>query len=286
MKYFLDPMNIRKLKNNFFLSISVVFALVAIFFLFFILMTVIKNGLQAFDLKLFTQDQMPPLFQDQGGLRFAIVGHIIITGLAILIAIPIGILAGVYLAEYGKYSKLRLIVTSLSDIMVSVPSIVIGTFIYGVLVVPFGGYSAIAGAASLAIIMIPVVLRITEDMLSLVPKELREAAFALGAPLYKVVKDVVLRAAASGIMTGAILAIARVAGETAPLLFTSFSKDNLSIDITEPMASLTVTTFNYASSGYPRWVDLGWSAALLITIFILFINILGKTIISLKAKNK
>jgi phosphate transport system permease protein len=196
-----------------------------------------------------------------------------------MIGVPFGVLGGTFLAEYARGRRIARIISILSDIMVSVPSIVIGTFIYAVLVKPVGHFNGWAGAVALAIIMIPVVLRTTEDMLTLVPWTLREAAFALGAPYYKVIIQVVYRGAAAGILTGILLSIARVSGETAPLLFTSFNNSFFSVNMNEPMASLTVTIFQYAMGPYDDWHAQAWAASLVITIFILILTIIGKLII-------
>ncbi len=214
-----------------------------------------------------------------GGLRNAFTGQLIITLCATLIGVPVGVLGGTFLAEYARGRKIARIISILSDIMVSVPSIVIGTFIYAILVKPVGHFNGWAGAVALAIIMIPVVLRTTEDMLSLVPWTLREAAFALGAPYYKVIIQVVYRGAATGILTGILLSIARVAGETAPLLFTAFNNSFFTLDMNQPMSSLTVTIFQYAMGPYENWHAQAWAAAFVITIFILILTILGRLII-------
>jgi phosphate transport system permease protein len=214
-----------------------------------------------------------------GGLRNAFVGQLLITLFATLIGVPIGVLGGTFLAEYARGTKISQGISILSDIMVSVPSIIVGTFIYALLVKPVGHFSGWAGAVSLAIIMIPVVLRTTENMLALVPWTLREAAFALGAPYYKVIIQVVYRGAATGIFTGILLSIARVAGETAPLLFTSFSNNFFSLNMNGPMPSLTVSIFQYAMGPYDDWHAQAWAASLVITVFILFITIVGRLFI-------
>jgi len=236
------------------------------------------HGLKALNLSLFINDPVPPGVEG-GGLRNAFIGQLIITLCATLIGVPVGVLGGTFLAEYARGRKLARTISILSDIMVSVPSIVIGTFIYAILVKPVGHFNGWAGAVALAIIMIPVVLRTTEDMLSLVPWTLREAAFALGAPYYKVIIQVVYRGAATGILTGILLSIARVAGETAPLLFTAFNNSFFTLDMKQPMSSLTVTIFQYAMGPYDNWHAQAWAAAFVITIFILILTILGRLII-------
>ena len=236
------------------------------------------HGMQALNLTLFINDPAPAGVEG-GGLRNAFVGQLMITFCASLIGVPIGVLGGTFLAEYARGRKIARIISILSDIVVSVPSIVIGTFIYAILVKPVGHFNGWAGAVALAIIMIPVVLRTTEDMLSLVPWELREAAFALGAPYYKVIIQVVYRGAATGILTGILLSIARVAGETAPLLFTSFNNSFFSLDMNHPMSSLTATIFQYAMGPYKTWHAQAWAASFVITVFILILTILGRLII-------
>ena len=252
--------------------------LLGLFWLVFILGDVLVHGIKALNLSLFINDPVPPGVEG-GGLRNAFTGQLIITLCATLIGVPVGVLGGTFLAEYARGRKIARIISILSDIMVSVPSIVIGTFIYAILVKPVGHFNGWAGAVALAIIMIPVVLRTTEDMLSLVSWTLREAAFALGAPYYKVIIQVVYRGAATGILTGILLSIARVAGETAPLLFTAFNNSFFTLDMSQPMSSLTVTIFQYAMGPYENWHAQAWAAAFVITIFVLILTILGRLII-------
>jgi phosphate transport system permease protein len=269
----------RKLQNLAALVISSLCAAVGLFFLFFILFDVLRNGIAAINWDLFLRDPVPPFSEEAGGLRNAFVGQAMLTLAAMAIGIPLGMLGGTYLAEYGRFSKLGRIVSVLSDIAVSMPSIVIGTFIYAIMVRPMGTFSGWAGAVALAIIMLPVVIRTTEDMMRLVPWTLREAAFALGAPYYKVIIQIVYKSASRGIMTGVLLAVARIAGETAPLLFTSFNNNFFSLDMTRPMPSLTVTIYQYAASPYDSWVQMAWAAAFVITFIILLLNILGRVVI-------
>jgi phosphate transport system permease protein len=214
-----------------------------------------------------------------GGLRNAFVGQLIITFFATLMGVPIGVLGATFLAEYARGKRFARFISVLSDIMVSVPSIVVGAFVYAIMVNPAGHFSGWAGSVALAIIMIPVVLRTTEDMLSLVPWTLREAAFALGAPYYKVIIRVVYRGAAVGIITGILLSIARVVGETAPLLFTSFNNSFFSANMNEPVSSLTVTIFQYAMGPYRSWHDQAWAASLMITLFILGLTVLSRVLL-------
>ncbi|MDA8241719.1 MAG: phosphate ABC transporter permease PstA [Nitrospiraceae bacterium] len=274
---------IRKTEGFIALTLSTLAAFMGLFWLVFILGDVLVHGIKALKLSLFLNDPAPPGVEG-GGLRNAFVGQLLITVCATLIGVPVGVLGGTFLAEYARGRGIARIISILSDIMVSVPSIVIGTFIYAVLVRPIGHFSGWAGAVALSIIMIPVVLRTTEDMLSLVPWTLREAAFALGAPYYKVITQVVYRGAATGILTGILLSIARVAGETAPLLFTSFNNSFFSLDMKQPVASLTVTIFQYAMGPYDNWHAQAWAAAFVITVFILLLTITGRLIIRWRYK--
>jgi phosphate transport system permease protein len=241
------------------------------------------HGIAALNLSLFVNDPAP-VGVSGGGLRNAFVGQLMITLFATLIGVPVGVLGGTFLAEYARGTTIAKVISILSDIMVSVPSIVIGTFIYAIMVKPLGHFSGWAGAVALSIIMIPVVLRTTEGMLALVSWDLREAAFALGAPYYKVIIQVVYRGAATGILTGILLSIARVAGETAPLLFTSFNNSFFSLDMNHSMSSLTATIFQYAMGPYAIWHTQAWAASLVITVFILFLTILGRIIIKWRYK--
>lgn len=271
--------------NRIALSFSTLSAVVALGFLFWILWVLVSNGVEALNWDIFTLEGAPPGYPESG-LKHALVGQMILVGLATLIGVPLGIMAGTYLSEYGKNSKLAHTIRDISDIMMSAPSIVIGAFVYAVVVMPMGHFSAWAGAIALGIIMIPIILRTTDDMLQLVPGTLREAAFALGAPKYKVIMDVVYRGAKAGILTGVLLGIARVGGETAPLLFTSFNDNFFTTDLNEAMPSLTVTIFNYAISPYEDWQQLGWAAAFILSMFILGLNILGRLILLYGKKRK
>jgi phosphate transport system permease protein len=273
----------RKIEDRIALTFSTLAAFLGLFWLVFILGDVLVHGIKALNSGLFLNDPVPPGMEG-GGLRNAFVGQILITLFATMIGVPLGVLGGTFLAEYARGSKIARVISVLADIMVSVPSIVIGTFIYAVLVKPLGHFSGWAGAVALSIIMIPVVLRTTENMLSLVPWALREAAFALGAPYYKVIIQVVYRGAATGILTGILLSIARVAGETAPLLFTSFNNSFFSADMNGPISSLTVTIFQYAMGPYDNWHEQAWAAAFVITIFILLLTITGRLIIKWRYK--
>jgi phosphate transport system permease protein len=239
-----------------------------------ILATLIWRGADGLSIAVFTNTTRPP--GSNGGLLNAIVGTLIQTGIGTLIGMPIGLMVGTYLAEYGRHSPMANAVRFVSDVLLSAPSILIGLFIYQLAVQPFGGFSGIAGCLALAVIVIPIVVRTTEDMLQLIPPSLREAAVALGAPKWKMIVLICYRAAKDGIVTGVLLAVARIAGETAPLLFTSLGNLNWSISLSQPMASLPVTIYQYAGSAFEDWVQLAWVGALLITIGVLATNILAR----------
>ena len=243
--------------------------------LFWILFVLFWNGFSALEPSLFTQDTPAP-GTEGGGLRNAIVGSAMIVGLAVLVSTPIGILAGVYLSEYGDNSKTAEFTRFVTDIMLSAPSIVLGLFVYAIAVATVGNFSGYAGSLALSLIAIPVVMRTTENMLRLVPGSLREAAFALGAPRWKVATMVSLRAAKSGVVTGLLLAVARISGETAPLLFTALNNQFFSTDMGAPMANLPVVIFQFAMSPYENWINLAWGGALLITLAVLVLNILAR----------
>jgi phosphate transport system permease protein len=269
----------RRLTNTIALTICMLAAAFGLFWLVAILWTLFYNGFSAINLAIFTQMTPPP--GNSGGLLNAIFGSIVLTIGATLIATPVGMLAGTYLAEYGKKSAFAQVVRFINDILLSAPSIVVGLFIYEVVVVPMGHFSAWAGVIVLAVIGIPVIVRTTEDMLNLVPNGLREAASALGTPMWKVVTMIAYRAARNGIITGILLAIARVSGETAPLLFTALNNQFWSTNMNAPMASLPVTIFQFALSPYDDWQQLAWGGALLITITILILNIVARTLAAL-----
>ncbi|WP_415397419.1 phosphate ABC transporter permease PstA [Sulfurimonas sp. CS5] len=271
----------RIITNNVVMVLSTLSALIGIGFLFWILGVLIINGVDALSMTIFIEEGAPPGYAESG-LKHALIGQLMIVGVATFVGVPLGILAGTYLSEYGQKSKLSETIRDISDIMMSAPSIVIGAFVYAIIVAPMGHFSGWAGSIALIIIMLPIILRTTDDMLQLVPSTLREAAFALGAPKYKVITQVVYRGAKAGILTGILLGVARVAGETAPLLFTSFNDNFLNTDMNEPMASLTVTMYNYATSPYEDWQKLGWAAAFILSMFILSLNIIGRLIIMKK----
>jgi len=270
--------------NNVVMVLSALSALVGMGFLFWILGVLVLNGIDALNWAIFVNEGAPPGYEESG-LKHAMIGQLYIVGVATLFGVPLGILAGTYLSEYGQKAKLAELIRDISDIMMSAPSIVIGAFVYAIIVAPMGHFSGWAGSVALTIIMLPIILRTTDDMLHLVPSTLREAAFALGAPKYKVIIQIVYRGAKAGILTGVLLGVARVAGETAPLLFTSFNDNFLNTDMMEPMASLTVTMYNYATSPYEDWQKLGWAAAFILSMFILGLNIIGR-IFLLKKRGK
>ncbi len=242
-----------------------------------ILATLFAKGFGAMDLKVFTEITRPP--GSNGGLLNAIAGSLVQVGLATVIGTPIGMLVGTYLAEYAKDSRFGDMVRFVSDILLSAPSILIGLFVYQLLVLPFGGFSGWAGVAALVVIIIPIVVRTTEDMLSLIPTALRESVIALGAPKWKMIVMVCWRAAVSGIITGVLLGVARIAGETAPLLFTSLGNNAWSMDLTQPMPSLPITIYSYAGSPFQDWIELAWAGALLITLAVLLLNVLARSLL-------
>jgi len=246
-----------------------------------ILGALIFEGVGGLSLAVFTQDTPPP--GSAGGLLNAIVGSIVITVLAIIIGTPIGILAGTYLAEYGRHDKLSSVVRFINDILLSAPSIVVGLFIYEIMVAPMGHFSGYAGAVALAVIVIPVVVRTTEDMLTLVPDTLREAAASIGLPRAHMIVRVAYRAARAGIVTGILLAVARISGETAPLLFTALNNQFFSVDMNAPMPSLPVVIFQFALSPYEEWQKLAWTGALLITVTVLALSIIARSLTARKS---
>ena len=250
---------------------------IGLLFLVSILFTLFWRGLGGLSPAVFTRMTLPS--GSNGGLLNAIIGSIIQTLLGAMIGTPIGLIAGTYLAEYSAGSTIGNAVRFVSDVLLSAPSILIGLFIYQLVVAPFGGFSGIAGCLALAVIVIPIVVRTTEDMLRLIPVSLREAAFALGTPKWKVIVLICYRGAQDGILTGVLLAVARIAGETAPLLFTSLGNLNWSLSLTAPMASLPVTIYQYAGSAFDDWVQLAWVGALLITVGVLAINIMARLIL-------
>lgn len=265
----------RRVSNGLSMTISVVLTGFALFFLGWILFVLAEKGFRYINLSLFTQST-PGAGIQGGGLANALVGSLIITGLGILVGAPVGVLAATYLAEFGARRRLTLIVRFINDVLLSAPSIVIGVFVYGVVVVPMGHFSGWAGAAGLAIIALPVVVRTTDNMLQLVPDQLREAAIALGAPRWRVTIAIVYRASLSGIVTGVLLAIARIIGEAAPLLFTSLGNQFFTANPNRPIAALPQVLFNFAMGPYANWHRLAWAGALISTLFVLALMVLAR----------
>ena len=271
--------NRRRRRNTITMTLSVFATLFGAVWLFVILATLLWNGFAGLSFEVFTANTPPP--GSAGGLANAIVGSLILTVMGVVIGTPIGILAGTYMAEYGRYSRLTTIVRFVNDILLSAPSIVIGLFVYELMVARMGHFSAWAGGVALAILVLPVVIRTTEDMLLLVPDSLREAASGLGSPRWKLIAEVSYRAARAGIVTGVLLAIARITGETAPLLFTALNNQFWSLDPNAPMANLPVTIFQFALSPYADWQQLAWTGALIITFAVLTLNIVARALSSM-----
>ncbi|RUM31263.1 MAG: phosphate ABC transporter permease PtsA, partial [Aquifex sp.] len=255
----------RKLKSNIILFFTFLTALYGLIWLIWIVTDVTVKGFSNLSLDLLTKDPTPPGVEG-GGLKHAFVGHFIITSLAVIMGVPVGIAAGIFFTEYGRYSRFVSFLRNLTDSIVSLPSIIVGTFIYAVMVKPVGHFFALSGSVSLALLMLPVIAITTAQILKMVPDSLREAAYALGAYKWQVIKDVSLVAAKRGILTGVILGIARITGETAPLLFTSFNNNFTTYNVFEPMASLTVTVFVYVMGPYEDWHKKAWAASLILTL--------------------
>jgi phosphate transport system permease protein len=266
----------RRWRNRAATALAIGAAAFGLSWLVLILLVLVVKGVGGLSLAVFTEMTPPP--GGVGGLLNPIVGSLILTVLAVLFGAPLGMMAGTYMAEYGRYSKLTTVVRFINDILLSAPSIVVGLFVYEIMVARTGHFSAWAGAVALAMIVIPVVVRTTEDMLLLVPNTLREASSALGMPQWLVIRDVAYRAARAGIITGLLLAIARITGETAPLLFTALNNQFFSWNLNAPMASLPVVIFQFALSPYADWQQLAWTGALLITITVLGLSILARTL--------
>jgi len=269
----------RKIKNGAFLALSLIATLTGLACLAAILWTLISHGVAGLSGRIFTQMTPPP--GGQGGLLNAIYGSGVMTLLGILIGSPVGVLAGTYLAEYGKNSRLSVAIRFINDVLLSAPSIVIGLFVYEIIVVRMGHFSAIAGALALAILAIPVTLRTTEDMLNLVPVGMKDSSAALGAYPWRTILSVLYPAARSGIVTGLLLAVARISGETAPLLFTALNNQFWSTNLNAPMANLPVVIFQFALSPYKDWQDLAWAGALIITVTILILSISARVLLAL-----
>lgn len=268
----------RKLVNLVAVALANLAALFGLLFLGWILWTLLSKGLASLNANLFTMDQPPPM--EEGGMRNAIIGSLMMCGMGILIGTPLGIAAGTWLAEYGNRSKLGTVVRFVNDILLSAPSIVLGLFVYAMFVMTTGGrFSAIAGAIALAFIVLPVVVRTTDEMLRLVPITMREAALSLGVPQWKVIMQVLYRSALPGIVTGILLALARISGETAPLLFTAFGNEFFSLDPTGAMSAVPLVMYKFAGSGFENWEKIAWAGALVITLFVLAVSLFARTIL-------
>ncbi|MDP2818948.1 MAG: phosphate ABC transporter permease PstA [Polaromonas sp.] len=275
MKFNQQLYTTRRRSNAIGLTLSMGAMVLGLVVLLWILSVLFANGFAALDWNMFTQSTPAP-GSEGGGLANAIVGSLMMVGFAVLVSTPIGVFAGVYLAEYGDRSKTAELTRFVTDIMLSAPSIVLGLFVYAIAVATVGNFSGWAGSLALSLIAVPVVVRTTENMMRLVPGSLREAAFALGAPRWKVATLVTLRAARSGVLTGLLLAVARMSGETAPLLFTALNNQFFSINMGAPMANLPVVIFQFALSPYDNWIRLAWGGALLITLSVLVLNIVAR----------
>jgi len=266
----------RKRVNIIALTLSLAAMAFGVFWLVWILWETLRLGVGGLAIATFTEMTPPP--NESGGIANAIFGSLVMVAMATFVGTPIGIMAGIYLAEYNPKGMLSSITRFVNDILLSAPSIVIGLFVYAVVVSQFRSFSGLAGALALALIVIPVVIRTTENMLQLVPPGLREAAYALGTPKWKVIISITLKAARAGVVTGILLAVARIAGETAPLLFTALSNQFWTSDVTQPMASLPVTIFKFAMSPYENWQQLAWAGVFLITVAVLALNILARVL--------
>lgn len=271
----------RRLANIAALSLSTLALAFGLFWLIWILGTTISFGIDGLSWDLFTEMTPPPNMAG-GGLANAIVGSLITVGLATVVGTPLGVFAGIYLAEYGQQSWFAKITRFINDTLLSAPSIVVGLFIYALVVTRMGHFSAIAGICALALLQVPIVVRTTENTLNLVPNSLREAAFALGTPKWKMILAITLKASMAGVITGVLLAIARIAGETAPLLFTALSNQFWSLDLSQPMANLPVTIFKFAMSPFKEWQELAWAGVFLITVGVLGLNLLARSLVAKK----
>ena len=272
-----NPHRWRAIKNQIALVLSGAAALFGLFWLTWILWTTLSRGIGAINWALFTQMTPPP--NEEGGLLNAFAGSAMMCLMAIAIGAPIGVAAGTYLAEYANFRKIGHTIRFVNDILLSAPSIVLGLFVYTLVVATTGQFSAIAGSIALALIVLPVVVRTTDDMLRLVPSQMREAALSLGVPQWKVTVQILYRGALGGIVTGVLLALARISGETAPLLFTAFSSQYWSLDLTQPMSNVPVVVFQYAASPYESWQQLAWAGAFMLTMFVLVLGICARLIL-------
>jgi phosphate transport system permease protein len=266
----------RHWRNRFWMGLSAAAAAIGLIGLFMIIVVLFWQGFSGLSLAVFTQMTPPP--GSAGGLLNAIAGSLMMTVIGVVVGTPLGLLAGTYLAEYGRYSRLAMVVRFINDILLSAPSIVIGLFIYEIVVVPMGHFSAIAGSLALAVLVVPIVVRTTENMLNLVPNPLREAGAALGLPRSLVIRRIAYRAVSAGLLTGVLLAIARISGETAPLLFTALNNQFWSTNLTQPISSLPVVIFQFALSPYKEWQALAWTGALIITLAVLALSIAARAL--------
>jgi phosphate transport system permease protein len=268
----------RRLRNLIAITAAMAATVVGLGWLVMILGSLLWHGFSGLSLSVFTEMTPPP--GSAGGLLNPIVGSLILTALAVAIGTPIGILAGTYMAEYGRYARITSVIRFINDILLSAPSIIIGLFIYEIMVAPMGHFSGLAGSIALSVLVIPVVVRTTEDMLSLVPNALREAAASIGLPRHLMIMRICYRAARAGMVTGVLLAIARISGETAPLLFTSLNNQFWSVNLNAPMASLPIVIFQFALSPYKDWQALAWTGALIITLTVLALSIVARTLLA------
>ncbi|WP_208117615.1 phosphate ABC transporter permease PstA [Spirabiliibacterium falconis] len=268
----------RRLKNAMALTTALFALAFGLIWLIWILITIVQYGFSGLSWTVFTEMTPPP--SGEGGLSNAIIGSVIMVGVATLLGTPLGILVGIFLAEYGRHSKMAGVMRFINDVLLSAPSIVIGLFVYALLVAPMGNFSGWAGALALALLQMPIVIRTTENMLNLVPNTLRESAYALGTPKWKLILTITLKSSTAGVATGILLGIARISGETAPLLFTALSNQFTSTDLSQPMASLPVTIFKFALSPFENWQALAWVGVLMITFTVLLLNIIARVIIS------
>jgi phosphate transport system permease protein len=271
----------RRFKNRIAIVISMIAVIFGLVWLAWILYSTFTKGVGGLSWDVFTQ-MTPPPNTEGGGLANAMMGSFLLITIATFIGTPLGILSGIYLAEYGHKNWLANVIRFINDVLLSAPSIIIGLFVYMVMIVPMGHFSGWAGIVALALIQLPIIVRTTENMLLLVPNNLREAAYALGTPRWRMILKITLKASVSGIVTGVLLAIARIAGETAPLLFTALSNQFWSTDLNAPIANLPVTIFKFAMSPFQEWQELAWAGVLLITLFVLFLNILARVLFSQK----
>ncbi len=271
----------RRFKNRLAIVISMIAVIFGLIWLTWILYSTVTKGIGGMSWDVFTQ-MTPPPNTPGGGLANAMMGSLLLIVVATFIGTPLGILSGIYLAEYGRNNWLAGIIRFINDVLLSAPSIIIGLFVYMIMIVPMGHFSGWAGIVALALIQLPIIVRTTENMLLLVPNNLREAAYALGTPRWRMILRITLKASVSGIVTGVLLAVARIAGETAPLLFTALSNQFWSTDLNAPIANLPVTIFKFAMSPFTEWQELAWTGVLLITLFVLFLNILARVLFSQK----